>query len=99
MGRFLYLRIACDLSWPNPLRRYQNQKSRTGGLNGETPVTLPGGMTILEVPRPIIVDVNRIGYNFNIVRVVVTDEIGENRADKGLHTTADDGENRRISAA
>jgi hypothetical protein len=56
-------------------------------------------MTILEVPRPIIVDVDRIGDDFNIVRVVVTDEIGENRADKGLHTAADDSENRRISAA
>ena len=33
--RFLYRRIACDLSCPYPLRRYQNQKSRTGGLNGE----------------------------------------------------------------
>ena len=65
---------------------------------GKTPVVLPGGMTILEVPRPIIVDVDRIGDNFNIVCVVVTDEIGENRADKGLHTAADDGENRRISA-
>jgi hypothetical protein len=66
---------------------------------GETPATLPGGMTILEVPRPIIVDVDRIGDNFNIVRVFITDEIGEDRADKGLHTTADDGENCRISAA
>ena len=41
---------------------------------GETPVTLPGGVTILEVPRPIIVDVDRIGDNFNIVRIILTDD-------------------------
>ena len=58
--------------------------------------TLPGGVTILDVPRPIIMDINRIGDYFNILRVV-TDEIGEYCADKGLHTAA--GENLRISAA
>jgi hypothetical protein len=66
---------------------------------GKTPVTLPGGMAILEVPGPIIVDVDRIGDNFNLVRVVITDEIGEDCADKGLHTAADHRVNRRISAA
>lgn len=49
--------------------------------------TLPGRMTKLDVPRPIIVDVNRIGDDLDIVSVV-TDEIGENGADKGLHTAA-----------
>jgi hypothetical protein len=44
-------------------------------------------MTELDVPRPILMDVNRIGDYFNIVRVVA-DKIGEDRADKGLHTAA-----------
>ena len=44
-------------------------------------------MTELDVPRPVIVDIDRIGDYLNIVRVV-TDKIGEDRADKGLHTAA-----------
>lgn len=44
-------------------------------------------MTELDVPRPILMDVNRIRDYFNIIRVV-TEKIGEDRADKGFHTTA-----------
>lgn len=44
-------------------------------------------MTELNVPRPILMDVNRIRDYFNII-CVVTEKIGEDRADKGLHTTA-----------
>jgi hypothetical protein len=44
-------------------------------------------MTELDVPRPILVDVNRIRDYFNIIRVV-TEKIGEDRADKGFHTAA-----------
>ena len=49
---------------------------------------LPGGMTELDVPRSILVDVDRIGDYFNIARVV-SHKIGQNRADKGLHTAAE----------
>ena len=42
-------------------------------------------------------DVNRIGDDFNIISIV-TNEIGENRADKGLHTAAEEGETRQTSA-
>jgi len=52
---------------------------------------LPGRMTKLDVPQPIVMDVNRIGDDFDIVSIV-TNEIGENRADKGLHTAAGGGE-------
>lgn len=45
-------------------------------------------MTELDVPRPILVDVNRIRDDFNIVRVV-SDKIGQDRADEGLHTAAE----------
>lgn len=48
---------------------------------------LPGGMTELDVPRPIIMDVNRIGDDVNVFRVV-TDEFGEDGADERLHTAA-----------
>jgi len=51
------------------------------------PRSLPGRMTKLDVPRPIIMDVNRIGDDLDIVSIV-TNEIGENGADKGLHTAA-----------
>ena len=44
-------------------------------------------MTELDVPRPILMDVNRIRDNINVIRVV-TEKIGEDRADKGLHTAA-----------
>lgn len=44
-------------------------------------------MTELDVPRPILMDVNRIRYYFNIIRVV-TEKIGEDCADKGFHTAA-----------
>jgi hypothetical protein len=45
-------------------------------------------MTELDIPQPVIVDVNRIGYDFDILRIV-TDEIGEDSADKRLHTAVD----------
>jgi hypothetical protein len=44
-------------------------------------------MTELDVPRPILVDVNRIRYYFNII-CVVAEKIGEDRADNGFHTAA-----------
>ena len=53
-------------------------------------------MTKLDVPQPIIMDVNRIGDDFNIISIV-TNKIGEYRADKGFHTAAG-GETRQISA-
>jgi len=58
---------------------------------------LPGRMTKLDVPQSIIMDVNRIGDDFDIVSIV-TNEIREDRADKGLHTAAGGGETRQISA-
>jgi hypothetical protein len=42
------------------------------------------------------VDINRIGDYFNIVRVVA-DKIGEDRADKRLHTAGSAGTIRRIN--
>jgi hypothetical protein len=45
-------------------------------------------MTELDVPRSILVDVDRIGDYFNIARVV-SDKIRQDRADKGFHTTAE----------
>jgi hypothetical protein len=44
-------------------------------------------MTELDVPRAILMDVNRIRYYINIIRVV-TEKIGEDCADKGFHTAA-----------
>jgi hypothetical protein len=49
--------------------------------------SLPGRMTELDVPRPIFMDVNRIGDDLDIVSII-TNEIGENGADKWLHTAA-----------
>lgn len=43
-------------------------------------------MTILDVPCAILVNFNRIGYDFDIVRVI-TDEVGEDGADERLHPT------------
>jgi hypothetical protein len=54
---------------------------------GKVGTLSPGGMTELDAPRAVVLDVNRIGDDFNVVRVVVIDYIGEGRADKGLHTT------------
>jgi hypothetical protein len=45
-------------------------------------------MTELDVPRSILVDIDRIGDYFNIARVV-SHKIGQDRADKGLHTAAE----------
>lgn len=42
--------------------------------------SLPGGMSELDVPRPILMDVNRIRYYFNIIRIVA-EKIGEDGAD------------------
>jgi hypothetical protein len=44
-------------------------------------------MTELDVPRPILMDINRIRYYFNII-CVVTEKIGEDCADKRFHTAA-----------
>lgn len=44
-------------------------------------------MTELDVPRPILMDVSRIRDYINIIRVI-TENIGEDRADKGFHTAA-----------
>jgi hypothetical protein len=44
-------------------------------------------MTELDVPRPILMDVNRIRYYFNII-CVVAEKIGEDCADKRFHTAA-----------
>jgi hypothetical protein len=49
-------------------------------------------MTELDFPRPILMDVNRIRDYFNII-CVVTEKIGEDRADKGFHTAAAGGRN------
>ena len=49
--------------------------------------SLPGGMTELDVPRPVLMDVNRIRDYRNIIRVV-TEKIGEDRANIGFHTAA-----------
>ncbi len=49
-------------------------------------------MTELDIPRPILMDVNRIRDYFNII-CVVTEKIGEDRADKGFHTAAAGGRN------
>lgn len=43
-------------------------------------------MTILEVPCAVLVNINRIGNDFNIVRVI-TEEFGENGADERFHPT------------
>lgn len=43
-------------------------------------------MTELDVPRPILMDVNRIRDYFDIIRIVA-EKIGEDRAYKGFHTT------------
>jgi hypothetical protein len=45
-------------------------------------------MTELDVPRSILVDINRIRNDFNIARVL-SDKIGQDRADEGLHTAAE----------
>ena len=86
-GGFAMLRygmIAWDLSCPYPLR---GRKILNGAPTGEKTGALPGGMTILDVPRTVLLNFNRIGYDFYIV-CVVTDEIGENGADERLHPTA-----------
>jgi hypothetical protein len=44
-------------------------------------------MTELNVPRSVLMDVNRIRDYINIIRVV-TEKIGEDRADKRFHTAA-----------
>jgi hypothetical protein len=44
-------------------------------------------MTELDVPRPILMHVNRIRDYINIIRVVA-EKIGEDCADKGFHTAA-----------
>jgi hypothetical protein len=44
-------------------------------------------MTELDVPRPILMDINRIRYYFNFISVV-TEKIGEHCSDKRLHTAA-----------
>ncbi len=44
-------------------------------------------MTELDIPRPILTDINRIGDYFNIIRIVA-EKIREDCADKGLHTAA-----------
>ena len=77
--------MACDLSCPYPLRRLRSLGQEPTGANRWS---LPGRMTELDVPRPILVDVNRIRDDFNIVRVV-SDKIGQDRADEGLHTAAE----------
>ena len=45
-------------------------------------------MTKLDVPRSILVDINRIRDDFNILRVL-SYKIEKNRPDEGLHTTAE----------
>ena len=60
----------------------QNRRANWG--NGWS---LPGGMTELDVPRSILMDVDRIRDYINIIRVV-TEDIGEDRADIGFHTAA-----------
>jgi hypothetical protein len=44
-------------------------------------------MAELDAPRAVILDVNRIGDDFNVVRVIIIDYGGEDSADEGLHTT------------
>ena len=44
-------------------------------------------MTELDVPRPILMDVNRIRDYINIIRVV-TEKVREDRADERFHTAA-----------
>jgi len=81
-----------------PISTAEIRESRTGGLIGEKAGPLPGGMTELDIPQPVIVDVDRIGDDFDMLRIV-TDEIGEDSADKRLHTAADpEGLSHRISA-
>ena len=41
-------------------------------------------MTELDVPRAVLVYIDRIGDDFNVVRIV-TDKIGEDGTDKRLH--------------
>lgn len=43
-------------------------------------------MTIHDIPRSVLVNSDRIGYDIDMVRVV-TEKVGENGADEWLHPT------------
>jgi hypothetical protein len=84
------LRVSCMGGSPAICRAHIHCGDRVFGTDvpiGATVGPLPGGMTELDIPRPILMDVNRIRDYINIIRVV-TEKVGEDRADKGFHTAA-----------
>jgi len=77
----VYGAIAFDLSCPKPLIHHaqSNAKQRC--------VMLPLGMTVLNVPAPIIVGFHPVRYYLNAVEA--SEVLVEHRTDDRFHTTAE----------